>query len=79
MIACRLVACGSSVYVQKKSSVLSAAAAVVEPCSFASGAAAFTPAAVCCGIDTVAVETEEDMVANVCGCGVCEVVVGTEQ
>jgi hypothetical protein len=69
IIACRLVACGSSVYVQKKSSVL-LAAAVEEACSFACGAI-FKPAAVCCDIDTVAVETEEDMVANVCGCGVC--------
>lgn len=65
IIACRLVACGSSVYVQKKSSCLSPE----EACCSLDCEAAFVPAAVCCGGETVAVETEEDMVTNVCGCG----------
>ena len=65
IIACRLVACGSSVYVQKKSSCLS----LEDACSF-DGGAAFEPAAVCCGREAVEVETEVGILANVYGCGV---------
>lgn len=55
IIACLLVACGSSVYVQKKSSL-------EEACSFADGGV--VAAARRCVV--VAVATDEDIVTNVC-------------
>lgn len=55
IIACLLVACGSSVYVQKKSSL-------EEACSFAGGGV--VAAARRCVV--VAVATDEDIVTNVC-------------
>lgn len=67
MMAWRLVACGSSVYVQKKSSCVSGEPEALETCSLGG---AVGRAVVRCGCCTVAIETEEDMMANVYGCAV---------
>lgn len=67
MMACRLVACGSSVYVQKKSSCVSGEPEALETCSLGG---AVERVVVRCGCCTVAVETEEDMMANVYECAV---------